>query len=370
MHFNCMIALTNVPDTRTENIIDSAIRDVYDEKIAEAITLLHKAYKLNPHNFWIKLKIQELNCERNHFSRVIIPLVYQAMEPYNEQTEDEQYLEFFNVEDDLREEYENRIEDCVRLADGRIRPLDYRFEIIGGKVYQKRAGQLHHPMRTKKAKKMTAYPNYPIKKAFKSPEQYMKYRGYVYDEENEAYGFYANPDGYWDWFAFAGRWPKAFLVKNECEEYGVGHRSECDDELNAPRGYRWVGMARKKDIDWKMTYRARIREEMENYRLMRLFFSEKKIPEDYWYWHFCDSGIMSLNNQVYKHGESMYENLRNRGVLDRSKYHTRFYGYLATDHWEDEYVYQGKESELRERMDEYIDSLPDDAVLVAVDCHS
>lgn len=369
MHFNCLIALNGVPDTTNDDIVSKAVQHVFDQKVGGAIAILRDLQEQDPRNFYIGIRIADLNCRRNHFSRVMEPLIYKAMEPYNEQTEDEQYLAFCNVEEQYREEYETEKTDCARLPDGTIRPLDYRFTIIDGQVYQKRAGRLHHPMRTKKARKMKAYPDFPLKKAFKSAEQYMEYLGYTYDEDNKAFGFYCNPNGYWDWFAFGGRWPRAFLVKEECEEYGVGHREHKDDRYPAPKGYRWVCMARKKDIDWKMTYRTRIQEGMEVFRLLKKAHKTKKVPENC-FWQITEREVKSFGDTLYNDGENLYENLKNRGVLDKSQYHTRFYGFFTENGCEDIWMHRKNEDEYRKKLDNYIASLPDDAVLVAVDCHS
>lgn len=245
MHFNNLVTVKDIAPVPKE----TPILEMYlDSCIAIKLEALFSLFEKDPKNFMIGIKIGECNQVRNQFSREIFMKIADIMEPTCECTENPLYLAFYNVEEEYKKDFCTKKEDCVKYADGRIRPLPHwDFEIKDGLVYQKHAGPLKNSKRTKKAKRMTAMPDYPLNKAFKSLGEYLEYLGYEYDDKHQAYGRYANPNGYWDWYALGGRWPAAFLVPESCHEYGVGN-IECKDSerLKAPPGYQWVAMARKK----------------------------------------------------------------------------------------------------------------------------
>ena len=82
-----------------------------------------------------------------------------------------------------------------------------------------------HEKRTKKAKKMRALMGYPVKKLYPSLKQYAEdYCGYTFDSKNNAYGYYCNPNAFWDWYSIGGRWPFQFLVRDTAERIN-GERS-------------------------------------------------------------------------------------------------------------------------------------------------
>jgi len=80
--------------------------------------------------------------------------------------------------------------------------------------------------------------------------------GIKFCEEQNKFGYYNNPNMYHDGYEFGGRWHCLFLVKESCSEYLVGSTDSVssDSEWNPPKGYRWVCVARKKDIEWQVMY--------------------------------------------------------------------------------------------------------------------
>lgn len=368
MHFNNLVTVKDIAPVPKE----TPILEMYlDSCIAIKLEALFSLFEKDPKNFMIGIKIGECNQVRNQFSREIFMKIADIMEPTCECTENPLYLAFYNVEEEYKKDFCTKKEDCVKYADGRIRPLPHwDFEIKDGLVYQKHAGPLKHSKRTKKAKRMTAMPDYPLNKAFKSLGEYLEYLGYEYDDKHQAYGRYANPNGYWDWYALGGRWPAAFLVPESCHEYGVGN-IECRDSerLKAPTGYQWVAMARKKDINWKLMYRERLKWAMERFRTLRECFRQQKLPARF-IGRITDDGIAGFDDMVYINGESMYENFVRRGIVTKSKYHANFYGFLSENGWVDHGFDEDPKSDYIQKLDRFIDSIDDETVLVAVDCHS
>jgi hypothetical protein len=181
-----------------------------------------------------------------------------------------------------------------------------------------------------------------------------------------------------------GRWPEMFLVKEDCQEYSNGECSLDDNEEKnkAPEGYRWVTAARKKDIQWQ------IMREWEIERSKKSFFEYEKayktgiIPSGH-FWEICGNMLVGYGGILYIEGENVESYLKRRHLCDSFKYPAVIYGFLDDNGYHEEaYVQrnpgtrkcinrQKKKNriEWRRKLDKFIDSIPDDEVIVGVDCH-
>ena len=370
MHTNNLVAVKDIAPVPTPDNA-SETEKTLDTHFAQELERLFILREQDPDNYWIQAKIEECNLLRNRFSREISYKVSEIMEPTNENTDNLDYLKFYNVEEEYQVRFDEGKTDCVKFADGRIRPAALsRFKIINGQVYQNSAGRLKHPMRTKKAKRMKALPDYPIKKAFKSLSEYLEYLGYIFDEEHQAYGCYENPYGYWDYYNIGGRWPEAFLIPETCHEYSVGNINVRDrDRLKAPAGYQWVAAARKKDINWKLMHKEHLKWSMKQFRDYREYFSQKKLPH-YSRFRITDKGIEDFDEVLYIDGESMYENFIRRSIITGTEYEACFYGFLDGSKWVCRESNREAANGYIKKLDEFIASLDGETVLAAVDCHS
>lgn len=223
-HFVTLINLDPIDCTETKPI-------PFTVEQTAAINALKEQLAQNPNDYFAKYELKEFLRNPSPFELSAESLAEDIMLPYCENTEDPEYLEFNDVSAEVMESYKTECCDCVRFPEGRIvMCCDYNFynkyEVVDGVIYQKSAGVLKHNKRTKKAKKLKFLPEYPIKKIFKSCEEYaQKCYGYNYDEDHEAYGYYNNPNAQWDWYQIGGRWPYEFLVKNGAEQIIIGERS-------------------------------------------------------------------------------------------------------------------------------------------------
>ena len=108
------------------------------------------------------------NSLKSKFSQIVEKEVERKMEPYWKSTEDSEYLKFYDCTENIEKSYERKI-DCFRLPQGTIIPTymphyGNRFLICDGKVYEREAGPVYQPRRTKRAKRIRALPNYPLMK--------------------------------------------------------------------------------------------------------------------------------------------------------------------------------------------------------------
>lgn len=382
MHFKTLVTV-DVPQLEPNPIVD--------EYIEKKINLIKEDLeRTKKKNFIEEINLEQLNALRTEFSRCVMSLMYDKMEPYNEQTEDPKFLQFEDMTEELKEKYEE-CTDCIRLSDGRILPVNdwfFRGKFViheDGKVYQKNYGQLKLDKRSKKAKRMKAILNYPYKKLYKSFEEFAeKGMGYTYNEHFGGYGYTFNPEGFYDWCVIGGRWPRRFLVKEDCTEYSLGNCSldDMDNGFNAQKGYRWVAAARKKDIQWQAMRDWEFEHAKKSFYMFEEAYKSGEIPEGH-FWKICGNKLVELGHILYIEDETMDTYLKRCHLFDSFKYPVSTYGFLDDNGYhEEEYVW--RKSGTRKRInkqkrrnriiwkravDNFIESIPDDTVIIGVDCH-
>jgi len=385
MHFKTLVTV-EVPKLKPNPYVD-----MYIEKKIELLKGKKKNSKKK--NFMLDIYIEHLNGLRSEFARCVMPLMYEKMEPYNENSDNLKFLEFEDITEELKKEYDERTDciDCIKLPDGRILPsYDYFFRskfVIheDGKVYQMNYGQLKHDKRSKKAKKMTVIRNYPFKKLYKTFEEYAeKDRGFIYNEHFGGYGYTYNPKAFYDWCVIGGRWPEMFLVKEDCQEYSIGEcrTDDNDDRHKAPEGYRWVVAARKKDIQWQIMRDWEIERSKKAFLEFEKAYKSGIIPSGH-FWKICGNKLVGYGGILYIEGETVEKYLKRRHIYDSFKYPSVTYGFLDDNGYHEEaYVWRNSGTrkrinkqkrknriEWRRKLDKYIDAIPDDTVIVGVDCH-
>ena len=371
MHYSILVPVevTKEEENHDENAVVKSLIELITQKLADS----------DSHEIMAEIQRDRLFGRQSTFARNLSNAVEEKLEPYSEHTDDSRYLEFIKDEG-VEEEYENGTIDCIKSPDGRISPnylMTHDFVIKDGKVYQRRAGPLRHEKRTKKAKKYTALLNYPFKKLYTYLYDFAaEHHGYVYDEYEQGYGYYINPNAFYDWYVIGGRWPCVFLVKESCEEYSFGESYRTNESGGAPEGYQWVSAARKKDIEWDLMKKLAKEQATMSYELLKQAFIDKKLPEGH-FGNFTEEGIVGFSDMHYIKDETLDDFLYRRGLSGRHIYPPMFYGMLKPDGYyskDDMYRHQKtKRSDVNNamcrKMDSFINSLDDDTVLVAVDIH-
>lgn len=326
-------------------------------------------------SFVTELLLQRANSRRDVFSSMVDDAIAEKLEPYCECTEDMRYLEFVDKTEDVTSAYENGCSDFIRLPEGRYVPATWhgKFCIKDGKVYQRKAGPLHHEMRTKKAKKMTAFENLPFKKVYKTLADFAThFYGICYHEDRKAYGYYTNPNSFWDWYSIGGRWPAQFLVKESCKEYTIGERGRSEEMPECPEGYVWAVGARKKDIEWQVQFEFAKNRLTERFYELERIFQTGTLPEGM-FGMINEHGIGFLGDMYYVAGETLDENLKRHGYPDDLKYHAGGGAFVDLDSaYVDRFdvLSPGDDRDGWYRIvDDFIDRVDDNTVIVGVDCH-
>lgn len=372
MHYLNLITL-EIPEVEQEPEIDTQIQ--------EEIKLLQMTK--SEKDFMTEYWLEKLKSCSNAFGRMVDVEIDKKLDPYYEQTDNPDYLEFEDHTEELQNEYEIGKIDCIRLPGGKIysieHPIIHNRFFIGedGLVYQKDFGKLHRPKRSKRAKKMIAYKNYPYKKIYKTFDEFArKERYFSYNDFYKGYGYVWNPKAFYDWYQIGGRWPFIFLVKDDCQEFSIGEKSwGIHTEPNAPKGYKWVCVARKKDIVWNVMFKCAKERATNNFYCLKKGYEEGKIPEG-WYGKITETGIAGFGEALYIKGETVQQYLARHRIIRKYKYPVFAYGYLDEDgeyRSEDDIVLTKDKNKRRRKwhkqLKHFIDSLCDDTVLVGVDCH-
>lgn len=358
--------ITEMSKVQSENLKEELIRlAAYQEACKSE----------NADNIVMKIIRQRLNCTRDAFSVAVDDAVAKRMAPYASECEP-QYCEFLDETEKTTAEYESGTVDCIKEPGGKIKPsYCYSFVIRDGKVLARKAGPLHHEKRTKKSKKYTALPAYPFRKLYSSLKEYAEdYCGLYYDEEKNAYGYLSNPNAFWDWYSIGGRWPLMFLVKSDCKEFSIGERDYDEkEEIPCPEGYKWAVAARKKDIEWDALFEWRKKCVTEQFLLFEEHFKAKTVPEGA-FLTISEKGMHGWNGDVYLAGETLEEYLHRCGYIDDEKYHSHCGAFVDLNGEYHEACFQdafsGKyDADWNRMLEEFLDEIPDETVIVAVDCH-
>ena len=374
MHYLALIAV-EIPEIK-DDVVDADIEEILEE--LEQVMLEDKEHRLT-----VEMYAERKNNLRTLFTRTVNRAVISKMQPYWEDTQNPKYLEFQDQTEEILEKYKTSV-DCLKLPQGRIVPLcmqpdDNRFVIRDGKVYENNAGPLHQHRRTKRAKRIQALPSYPFQKIYLDLQDFaLDWYGLEFNEQEQGYGYYVNPNGMWDWCSIGGRWPYMLLVKESCKEYTIGAISWTRDGQipETPEGYRWASGARMKDIEWE-AMRAWEHERLINrFKKLEQFFKTGVCPKDI-YGFRTEKGILYGADYNYYRDESLEHYLKREDQLRERKYPLYAHELLSKDgYWysQDDYDmhlrFTNKISRVWEdRVNEFLDALSGEDVLVVVDCH-
>lgn len=293
--------------------------------------------KENPeHHIMLDIYQSEVKMRSTVFSSRMAEEVDTVMEPFYCETDNPDYLEFEDKTEEYREAYENETVNLIRFPNGTVLTehqyaVYCKYEIVDGRLYERDWGPLHHRKRTKKCKRMQVMENVPYYRVYQTFEEFVEERyGTSYYEEQKAFGYYYNPDAFYDWYSIGGRWPDMFLVKDDCGEYGIADRSwTCaDKETKSPDGYHWTCAARKKDIAWQTMYDWELEQAKQCYARLVQAFETGTLPEEM-HGIITEDGIRIFGELVYHKGETENQYLERYIKLKRKKYPINIYAFLT-----------------------------------------
>lgn len=184
----------------------------------------------------------------------------------------------------------------------------------------------------------------PFKESYPKYEEFLKqYMGFSFDEEQQAYGYWANPNAKWDWFEIGGRWNEILKTKS-------GQK---------------VNFAAIKDLDFTPDDAV-----IEHYRnIWRVIVSKEKI-DSIKHWQLCDFDDAETLIKTYGTEENF--------VKIKSQFST--FAVITPDGQWHEKGEMGCFAYSSETPDEayewavnyksrFIDAFPPETIITIVDCH-
>ena len=353
-----------------------------DLQIKDILEKIEREKLKHPESILYGIQWEEYNNLSTSFSRKVAEVVLDVLERYYSATENPDYLKFCDKTEELQRKY-NETTECLKLPQGTIVSLEdpeyfSRYAIHEGKVYEKYSGPVKQDRRTKRAKRMKVFTDYPWKKLYPDFHEFVEeWSGCRFYEEENAYGFYYNPEGYWDWYSIGGRWPFMLLIKNSCKEYSVGERSWIYEGNipDVPDGYKWVSGARKKDIEWQMMREWRTQKLTERFGKLENFFMTGERPEGV-YGYLVDDGILHCGDYIYHKNETLNDFLGRFELKKSCRYPVGASAFINDAGWHSRTVKPGdicdkdiEEDKWDIELSNLLDSIPEENVLVVVDCH-
>jgi len=169
------------------------------------------------------------------------------------------YKDFFKGRNKYEEEYEQQIKDYRSMSDEMFR---IKWDITNKKYIP----TLEH---LEEHRKVTQ----EYMKEYINPESLIReFESYQYDEKEDGWGYYSNPNAKWDWYSIGGRWSGILPGKNG-EKLDTARLKELNVEKiieNPPFAIvkggiwfekgdmGWFGMthSEKKDTEWINEVRA------------------------------------------------------------------------------------------------------------------
>lgn len=294
------------------------------------------------------------------------------------------YREFEDRTDEAKADYETDTMRVIRYPDGTIRSIYDRiftdkFYIHEDVIYQYGAEKsIADKLQTEESKALELVNDYPVKAWYASFEAYCEeHRGYIQDSEG-LWGYTYNPNAKWDWWQIGGRFSRNFLVKEDLEDCIISYDRSGGEPDGAPRGYKYVDAARKKDICWDLMKQLTVEEVEKGYQKCVAAFASNdptgfgpltKIVED---------GIASWGSMIYLKGETLDEFKARKGATDMDQY--MISSFAAIDRngdwlgsgdmgWFGISTNDKEERAWNDELQTLMNEAQDDDFLVVVDCH-
>lgn len=360
--------------------LEEAARSIPDEVIKQGMVMEHCLYYSQVQNQHLDLENIVIT-DQHRYEGLAEALSDQIMAPYSMIPNEQTPKEFEDETEAAIREYETKRDDFVRLLNGRIVPIyNYGFSkdyvVKDGLICKRRFGPLQREKRTKKAKKMQLLLDCPFKKVYPAFVDYVLQ--YVGNEFlNWRSGYFYNPQGYWNSFVVGGRYRNQFLVPVDCPfavtgSYGV-FEYQHDEQTYTPEGYRWVAGAKKRNIAWDALKKYREKVPVEQFHQYGAWCAQGGGPAECRLVQMDEGPIKKWGRGCFQGCETLEQFGSDVHYLCQMEPHACVdeNGWINySDDWSDSDTGASDEENWRKKVDRFIDALPDDALLLSLDCHA
>lgn len=310
--------------------------------------------------------------------------LHRILAPYDEQTEETEYREFEDRTDEAKADYETDTMRVIRYPDGTVRSIYDRiftdkFYIHEDMIYQYGAEKsIADKLQTEESKALELVNDYPVKAWYASFEAYCEeHRGYIQDSEG-LWGYTYNPNAKWDWWQIGGRFSRNFLVKEDLEDCIISYDRRSGEPDGAPKGYKYVDAARKKDICWDLMKQLTVEEVEKGYQKCVAAFASNDPTGFGPLTKIVEGGIASWGSMIYLKGETLDEFKARKGATDMDQY--MISSFAAIDRngdwlgsgdmgWFGISTNDKEERAWNDELQTLLNEAQDDDFLVVVDCH-
>lgn len=183
------------------------------------------------------------------------------------------------------------------------------------------------------------------------------WHGYGFNEKEQAYGYFCNPNAKWDWFSIGGRWTGYFKPK-ENKTGKLGRPGVFKNKAND--GY--VDIIRKGDVDWKSMKADNRKQALETWTKKLEKQNPKKPTSDF------ESTFKPCSKEELEKRKNDFIRINSSSstfavIKDGKWYERGQMGWWACVSNEED------PDDWNKKFDELIDNLSDDTYLALVDCH-
>lgn len=376
MHFSVLIPVqVNIQDQDHERVKAAALRHAILTELLSGTNPQDISRK-------VSLEVEDKYCAALHnaFASAVDTAVDEAMAPYSQDTEDPKYCIFEDETESLKAQFETDTIECIQYGTKYYGKRDIPgFKVCNDGVVREvtESGQEFLSAKAQQMRVVTI----PVKEFYKTFRKYANQYA-SYNKEKKAWGYYTNPNCFYDWYSIGGRWQAPFLVKEECEDYAEGVCGAGGDGSlpEAPEGYKWTSAARIKDLQIDAMVQHSIDEFTERYRKYeKMWDAQAIVNEKGYYLELKADGIYSFGRKVFDPNVSLEDALKEqnytvKNALSRMLYaylDTRIamepdeYGELPSGYYEEGCV----DGEWQDVINNFIAEFNPETVLVMVDCH-
>jgi len=149
-------------------------------------------------HYHAEVYLEKLDNVKEQIAEIMAPFEEYGCRDWSKD-EEEKYLVFNNEETEYRHKYENDSADKIIMPDGRIlNPWDNEFRVEGQIGF---GSGTHQPPENLKKRKI------PFRELYSTFGQFMEdWCDMKRNPKTGFYGYWHNPNGFWDWWQIGGRW--------------------------------------------------------------------------------------------------------------------------------------------------------------------
>lgn len=376
MHFSVLVPVkVNVTDQDHEQVAAATLRRAILTELLSGTDPQDISRK-------VSLEVEDKYCAALHnaFASAVDTAVDEAMAPYSQDTDDPRYCIFEDETEDLKSQFETDMVECIQYGTKYYGKRDIPgFRVCKDGIVREvtESGQEFLSAKAQKMQVVTI----PAKEFYKTFRKYANGHA-TYHAEKKAWGYFTNPNCFYDWYSIGGRWQAPLLVKSDCEDYAEGVPGcGSDGKLPpAPNGYKWTSAARIKDIQFDAMVQHSIDEHTARYqKFAKMWETQTIVDQKGYHLELKPDGIYSFGRKIFDPEISLEESLAAKNFTAQNCLSRLLCGYLDTrvevkpdadgELTSGYYEQDCTEDDWDATINSFVAEFDPETVLAIVDCH-